>query len=234
MGWGLNGYTNGIVELIDSGGNRHRYTDPNEDGFYKSTSGGNNALLKHDDDTWTEFSPFGRRYRYDATGRLFAKTIRTGSRWTATYDSGKITSISDPYARRMTFVYDANGKIRRIHDVAGRITTYMVDANRDLTKIISPVGCQTEFIYDDYHAVKTHVHPSGRRTSFTFGEDDKINVISTPDGERTTYTYFEDTSVQITNPLGQSTEVLFNDDNLIKAVINPLSARSNRSHPGEQ
>lgn len=90
VNWGgsITEQPDGIAYLIDAGGNEHHFTDPDEDGRYTSPSGGNNALVKNGDGTWTETSPHGRKYHYDSNGRLLAKSNLGGSRWTATYDGG--------------------------------------------------------------------------------------------------------------------------------------------------
>ena len=86
------------VILVDSGGNEHTFTDADQDGRYTSASGGNNSLVKNGDGTWTESSPFGRKYHYDnsSPAKLIAKSNRKGSRWTLSYDGGNISRITDP------------------------------------------------------------------------------------------------------------------------------------------
>ena len=93
-----------------------------------------------------------------------------GATWTVAYDSsGRVSSITDPFARLTSFAYNGtSGKISSIKDFAGRLTSFTVNSAGNLTSVISPELCVTSLVYDGSNRAVAWINPLGETIIYAY------------------------------------------------------------------
>jgi len=127
--------------------------------FYKSTLTRNSAdgsyELKLLDGTIYHFfaiSVYGDQLSHRYQTGLDWIQDRYGNRLTITRDSNlKITKITTPNGRWVSFTYDTSNRITQAQDNIGRTVGYTYDGNGCLWKVTDAKGGITEYTYDSSH-----------------------------------------------------------------------------------
>ena len=149
------------------------------------------------------------------------RTLTLG--WSASGDSGTITSVTDPLARRTTYSY-SSGNLTSVTDPLGNVTSYSydfsnsnADLKHDLLSVTKPngqsggpdAGDVTTNTFNSSGQVTSQSDPMGRVTSFDFSGMEPATltgtvVVTDPDSNETAYTYNEGTLVQKVTGYGTS------------------------------
>ena len=189
---------------------------------------------------FSEVQANGLQFRYDSSGALQSLQPRGGGRYTIGYNgSGPFTSITDPFQRLTTLVYDlVSGSIQRVQDPGGRITTLVV-ASGNLTQIIQPDLATTTLIYNLDGTLNSAINPGGQETRTIYLVPSApsfvpfvilsptglvaadISSSSTPPYNRTA-----------TDPRGGVTTLLLTSSNTVQAVESPNGSRTSYSWDG--
>ena len=191
-------------------GTQLAYTNlPGVPGYYQAPAEALNSLHCNADGSWTETKPDGYMYDYDASFGLMSRMRDVnGNRWTMAFDGGgRIESITNPFQKRTTLVYDSNDFIQRIVDSAGRITTFSVDVNFDLVSMTTPELCVTQLQYHSDHNLKAWISPEGDRTTFSYDANDLVERVVDPSGHLTTIAYVNSQAARVVDACGCPTTV---------------------------
>jgi YD repeat-containing protein len=141
------------------------------------------------------------------------RTLTLG--WSSSGDSGTITSVTDPLARRTTYSY-SSGNLTSVTDPLGHVTSYSYDSSNanadlkhDLLSVTDPnaqsggpdAGDVTTNTYNSAGQVTSQSDPMGRVTSFDYAGINPSNltgtvVVTDPDANEMGYTFNEGTLVQ--------------------------------------
>jgi len=217
----------GNPNVITGAGQTYPYTRAATPGYQPpaSASGVINSLDALTNYTgFTEKAPDGTTYVYGsaATGPapLLSISNPAGATWTLSYDaSNRVSSVSDPFARRTTFSYDAtSGKITSILDPFGRRTTFTVNSSGNLVQITSPELCFTSLVYDGSNRPIAWINPLGDRTSYSFDSNNRVTTAATPLGQVTSLTYNTNQTL-VTNPRGYVTTLNFTSNGSLGSAI---------------
>ena len=149
------------------------------------------------------------------------RTLTLG--WSASGDTGTVTSVTDPLARRTTYSY-TSGNLTSVTDPLGRITSYGYDSSNsnpdlvhDLLTITRPNG-QTggpdagdvfTNTYNSSGQVTNQSDQMGRSTSFNYSGISASTltgavIVTDPDSNETAYTYNQGALVERTTGYGTS------------------------------
>jgi RHS repeat-associated protein len=158
--------------------------------------------------TYTRLFTAGGYETYDASGLLVGQTDRVGSTTTLSRDGqGRLTAISAPNSRTLTFGYDGN-HVSSLSGPEGLIASYAYDGDL-LTKVIYADGSGYTFDYDpdgellsvtDLQGtlVEAHAYAGGKgltseraegRERYTFSYESGRTVVTDALGAVTTYSF---------------------------------------------
>ena len=92
-------------------------------------------------------------YRYTTGGQL-DEVVDTRNRvFDVGFESGpaataKVTQITDPAGRTVTYGYDTSGRLKTVNDIGNNVTTYTWDSSNRITKIAEPTNRSTLIVYN--------------------------------------------------------------------------------------
>ncbi len=105
---------------------------------------------------------------------------------TVHYDGDKITSITGPQPKIVTYTYYGNGQLKTATDPEGQTTTYSYDSDNRLIEIDDPKGNRSyQATYDDYNRAVTETTGSAQYSS-QYSLGDRETVITDSSGTQTT------------------------------------------------
>ena len=176
--------------------------------FYKSTIrwvGGWRLRLKD-----------GTTFDFPSYRPVSAITDRFGNRITITRDGNKITQITSPNGRWISFDHDADGRITEARDNIGRTVTYHYDATGRLVRVVNPLGGETKYAYDTSNRMTAVTNPRGYDTvRNTYDAAGRVAGQTLADGSTYGFAYTTAadgriTATTITDPRGIKRQVTFN------------------------
>jgi RHS repeat-associated protein len=124
-----------------------------DNGSYIPPAGIFDTLVKNGDDTWTLTTKRQVRYNFDTSGNLASIVDRNDNTTTLAYTSGRLTSVTDPGGRSLTFSYDGSGRVTQVTDPLNRTVQYAYDSNGDLVTVTNVLGGQSTFTYSNHRLV---------------------------------------------------------------------------------
>ena len=163
-------------------------------------------------------------FTYDTMGRMISKTVAGISTGFAYDNTGKLTKITLPGSREITYEYTDAGLPEKITDNSGNYILYAYDTegNRKKEEIHGSGGtlkAYTDYAYDEFNRVSQILYPGAGET---FGYDGNNNLTSFTDGNGKDYSYVYDALRRITGVTkpGNITETAEYDaaDNLKKVT----------------
>ena len=171
----------------------------------------------------------GAEWRFSDYGSLVAMLDRNGNSLTLTRAAGgglagKLTKITTPNGRYLTFTYDANNRITQVTDILGRTITYTYDASGRLWKVTNPLTGVAEYTYDASHRLLTMKEPGGN-THVTNTYDANGRVATQTQADSTTYQFAytldgsgDVTQTDVTDPRGYVQRFVFNSAGLTLSI----------------
>jgi RHS repeat-associated protein len=180
-------------------------------------------------------------YTFNADGRLVAEQDLNGYTTTLTYQSvnhhqdsgsyqtGQLTSVTDPSGRSITFAYNATGLVSSVTNPVGGVTSYAY-TQENLVSVTDPAGKVTRYSYDSKHRMVTETGPTGGVTTTTYGPGGqhspdrgyttgKVVRQEDPTGLVTKWTYTGNNAksgtTTITGPHGSVTKETFTDGQMV-------------------
>lgn len=95
------------------------------------------------------------------TRGLTQQIDRNQNALTNVWSGQRITAITGPDGRQLTFAYDALDRITRVTDPLGRAVVYAYDAAGNLATVTDPQGGTTRYTYDGANRLTTISDPTG-------------------------------------------------------------------------
>lgn len=216
------GITN--VAVIKGSGKVWQYTNKDGSGNYQAPNDAPNALRTFQEsgnDVWLETQPNGFQLKYDSTGKLAWMQNAQQARWTMTYSSDLLESITNPNGLLTTLAYDGTPLLESITDISGRITSFSYTGS-DLTQVTTPELCQLDLTYDGGHNLTSIAAAGGQRISYSYDGSDRLQQITWPNGGISSYSY-SSTEIVLTDPRGQVTTLVgVSSSPQTFRVLNPL------------
>jgi len=154
-----------IVRVGD--GRRFAFTQQ-PDGAFRNTTDGlmQGAVLTEPGGIPTLRWKDGARWVFGAsvnqlTRGLTQQIDRNQNALTNVWSGQRITAITGPDGRQLTFAYDALDRITHVTDPLGRAVVYAYDAAGNLATVTDPQGGTTRYTYDSANRLTTISDPTG-------------------------------------------------------------------------
>jgi len=182
----------------------------------------------------TVTDPLGNvsRFEYDAVGNLTAAVDAEGNRSVFGYDARRnLLAATDPLGGKTLYSYNAAGRLLQVTDPMGRTTRTESDFKGRVTAVVDALGQRREFGYDGKGNL-TRIVDGEAVTRMAYDRDSRLTAVTDPEGYVTRYEYAEagcsscgggsDLPKRITDPLGNVTENLFDNNGRVVGVKDPL------------
>ncbi len=242
-GWDLNynlrlrKLHSGNVVILDGRNRKDEYVFNPADGSFRAPAGIYHALSDDGDGTFSVTDKHGTKYDFDLNGCLSAIVDRNGNALTFTYDpAGKLpiqgtsayfvnqatgvigydyrlTKVTDPAGREISFAYNSDGRLAAVSDFAGRTWRYGYDVAGNLVSVIAPAadgspdGATTTYAYDVRHNLVSITDPEGRTYLINHYDDQgRVDRQTYGDGTATVAYSPETRATAVTNANGFLTE----------------------------
>ncbi len=137
---------------------------------------------------------------------------------------GRVTSITDPSGRKVTYQYNENGDLKQVTDISGETVSFTYDASHYLLTITDPRGITvSRNEYDDTGRLIAVIDAAGNRTEFVHCLEAKTEVVTNRLGYSTIYTYDDFGSILTeTDPLGHTTRKTYDENHNLKTETNAM------------
>jgi len=138
------------------------------------------------------------QYKYGFDSKTYELTYmedKSGNRINLTYESGRLTKITDTVGRVYTLAYNAKSLLSCVTDPANRTVTYEYNENNLLSKVIDPQGGILTYQYDASEYLTTLIDQNKHTIQkLTYSHDpgdsqNKVIVTSDAAGETWNYSY---------------------------------------------
>jgi YD repeat-containing protein len=201
---------------------------PGDFGTFTSLSAGGWELQEQD----------GTIETYNANGTLDYEQEAGGDRITAAYDgSNELTSLAASSGQSLSLAYNTAGLVASITDSYGRITSYSYDpSNQYLLSVSTPQGT-TRYTYQEAtgsptaNALTSITSADGTELFFTYDAMGRVASVSENGGaEKVTLSYAEPGEVMVTDALGDTEQVEFNQAGEVARTVDPLGNVSSFSY----
>jgi RHS repeat-associated protein len=181
---------------------------------YTTDSGTFATLVHNGSGTWTFTRRSRQIFTFNSSGQLTSIADLNGNTTTLTYSSGRLSTVTDPSSRTLSFSYNTAGRVSSVTDSASRTVSYGYNTSGNLTSVTDVGSGVTSFTYDTNHLLLTITDPRGHVVT-TNVYDTGRRVTSQTDAlsHATTFAYGLDGTVTITDPLGNVTVQQYNQTN---------------------
>lgn len=178
-------------------------------GNYQAPPWVQSTLTPNADGTYSYRLPSQVTLRFASDGRLLSQTDRNDNTTSMTYGAGRLTAVTDPAGRSLTYTYNPDGMIASITDPTGLTVNYTyVGGNLTGISYSGISGTHWGFGYDGSHQLTSMTDARGHTTTTAY--DSAHRVISQTDALNRTRTWAYGTDeTTITNPGGDITHELF-------------------------
>lgn len=190
--------------------------------------------------------PFSVTYTYDANDNPISITNPQNETWLYQYDAQhNLTEVTRPTGNATGFGY-TNGLLTSITDANGKTTTFDRDSYGNVSKVTDPVGNVELITYDAQGILRlSETDPAGNKTSYTYDKNNRLTSITYADKSTMTLTHdccsltgITDENgntteiardnlyhaVSISDPLGNSTQLHYDNANSLTAITRPTGA----------
>ena len=158
--------------------------------------------------------PSQTTYEFSGAGRLESVADRNGNETTLAYESGRLTTITDPAGRQITLSYNGEGLVESAEDPMGHVVEYAYESE-ELKSVTMPgeEAPRWQFKYDGSHRMTSMTDGRGGETSNEYDGSSRVVSQTDPAGRTITLEY-EAFFTTITNEAtGAVTEERFNSNN---------------------
>lgn len=217
------GDNRGYLQTITNGlGHRTTYSDYNQFGLAETIvdANGLTTALRHDSKGRVVEQTIGGRattfqYTFD---RLTQVSLPGGRVITYTYTAfGQVETISDTQSNRILYAYDSKGQRtgQEIHDPQGQLTAYTTFAYNDagrLHRIINPDGSDRQMSYDGLGNLISQLNELGQSTAYVHDLFNRVTGITQPGQTQTRFTYdVHGNQTSVIDAEGRTTVFSFDD-----------------------
>ncbi|MFC6671373.1 RHS repeat-associated core domain-containing protein [Marinobacterium aestuariivivens] len=223
-------------------GQRKRFSR-NADGGFERPAGLFASVSVETDNSIKLVDKFGNNKTFDTTGRLVSITDSNGNTLSISYDNeGVISKATGAGGRIISFTRGANGRIASVTDPAGRVYKFDYDTNGSLTSVNDPENGITQYSYNTENKLVTITDPRGNaHVTNKYDNQNRVIQQTYADGSVLKINYLSGNNTQVTNerslvsnygfnesgnpsnitdPLDRSTVMEWNDDDLLKRMVN--------------
>jgi len=183
------------------------------------------TLVKNADGTFTLTRKDKTKLIFSPTGQLIKETDRNGYTTTLAYLNGKLSTVTDPAGRALTFTYGANGLLLGVSDPLNRSVAFQYDLNANLAQATDVAGGLTKFTYDPGHLLLTMTDPRNGVVTNTYDTSGRVVTQSDPLNRVTKFSYGPN-STTITHPNGNVTVEQFQNNALVLRTEGAGTARA--------
>ncbi len=216
------------VVVTEPGGFQRRF-QPDVRGRYFSQPGDFGILTAQGGGAFHLVEPNGLLTRFGADGSLDYVEEPNGNRITADYNGDQLTGLTHSSGKTLQIAYNAAGRIERLADPIGRETVFSYDAaDEHLISVTDPDG-QTTYTYasgagaQSQHALLSVEHSDGTHDYFSYDAWGRLATTSRDEGqELLTFTYNTTGSIDVSDALGNTTELFFDHRGLLLKAENPF------------
>ena len=226
-------------EAID--GATSTLTTPEADGFWGIQG---NILFDMDEgvtfnpSNWVLTTSDGTRYAFNTSSGLRSITDTNGNSITFNGNSitgsntslsisrdsqNRITSITSPTGKTVSYEYDENGDLAKVTDISGYETTFEYD-NHYLTAIIDPRGVTvSRNVYDDNGRLIKTIDADGNEITYDHDIDGREETITDRNGGVTRYIYDHNGNVlSQTDPNGNTITNTYDSNGYLASKTNAM------------
>lgn len=223
--------TTGVVTVHEQNGAQVAFTSDGL-GEYVAPARVLATLTAHVGGGYT-FTPVnGDQYGFDKAGQLVSEVDRNGYLTSLSYSAGRLTKVTDPAGRTLTFGYGSNGLMSSLHEPSGYTMSFRYNTSDDLTSVTDQGGGVWSFSYDSRHRMLSMIDPDGGKTTNVYNRAGRVTSQSDPMGRRTSFAYSPNQTT-MTDPTGSKTVDTFLDGELVsstRAAGTPLAATTRYSY----
>ncbi len=167
---------------------------------------------------------------FNSGGTLEYEKDTNGNRITAGYDSnGRLTTLTASSGQSLAIAYNAAGLVSSVTDSYGRVATYAYDASEEhLQSVTTPQGT-TQYTYNEQTgtptagALQSIALSDGTQQVLTYDALGRIATIALNGGaEKETFTYGPPGQITVTDALGNSTELDYNEFGEVAKEVDAL------------
>lgn len=186
---------------------------------FKATTPTATSTLQSEGDGFIYTMANGMIYRFDMNGLLSEIEDRNGNLMDLVYNAdGYLEKIIDTAGREYQLEHQ-EGRLTKITDPAGRVVTYTYDENKQLTSVTTPAGRVWHYAYNEDLKMISQTDPKGGVTGFTYdGDVEKVIKITHPDGGVVSFDYQEGQTVQTDENGGKITFVHDDQGRMVKLI----------------
>ncbi|MBI2724138.1 MAG: RHS repeat protein [Chloroflexi bacterium] len=142
-------YSDGSVEAHEPDGSDVFFS--NSSGAFAAPRGIFDTMVRNVDGSYTLTKPSQLRMNFDSSGRLSSLSDRNGNTTTVSYNENGISAITDANGRALTVTADAATKrITQVTDPIGRSVSYHYNSSGDLDQVTDASGGVTTFTYANH------------------------------------------------------------------------------------
>jgi RHS repeat-associated protein len=209
-------------------GDSRRFFSKQADGSYRGGIG-DHATLTLAGGFYTLTESDSTKWVFHSHGLLDFREEDNGNRITAGYTSGRLTSLTHSSGAAIALAYNAQGRISQLTDPAGRTVTYGYDASGEhLTSYTDKYGTHgytyvTGQGLPREHALASIDYSDDTHIQYTYDAFGRL-VLENRDGgaEAVTYSYSAGGGFTLTDSVGATTALLFDDAGQLVKAIDPL------------
>ena len=156
------------------------------------------------------------------SGLLTAMTDTVGRQIALTYTNGLLTDISGPQSLAVSYGYDPNGRLASVTDVRGETWAYAYDAAGRLETIVDPnTHTVVTNTYGPNGRVSEQVDARGYHSTYAWDAATGTSTFTDARGAEWVDVYHDNVLVSQTDPLGNQTRYVYDDDLNLVLVTDP-------------
>ena len=153
-----------------------------------TSTGGEYTFVRHQTETFS----------FDSSGQLTGISDLNGLTTTLSYSTGRLSKVTSPAGKTLTFSYGTNGLVSSVSGPATEVVHYAYDASDDLVSVTDPAGRVTTFGYGTgTHLLETVTEPDGQpggpdagdHLTNVYDATGRVTKQTDPMGLVTTYAY---------------------------------------------
>ncbi|MCE1248190.1 MAG: DUF6531 domain-containing protein [Firmicutes bacterium] len=169
-------------------------------------------------------------YAWDSDNNLVASTNGNNKTTTFAYSTdannpyGKLSSVTSPTNKTVTFFYNTYGLPTSVTDARGNATAYYYSADGNITRVRNALNQDTDFTYNYVGEALTVKDALNRITTFSYDDNGLVLSVTSPQYHSTSYEYDANgNKTKVTDANDHSTEYTFNAEDEMLTVKDALN-----------